>query len=183
MSAIHLIFPTPDLKAQALAFKQSFYDHNERTINGSYKLDNEKYTYEMWADLMERNRHAESADPRFGVSDTYFAADEDGNLVGILNIRYALTDFYKDSGHIGFSVVPQERRKGYATQMLSEALTICVKKGMRVIKLVCASDNVASRKTIINCGGEVSRLIFKETGCHAEYVIDLSSGLLTQYRP
>lgn len=183
MAQIHLIVPTLSLETQALAFKQSFYDNNERTINGSYKLDNEKYTYPMWVELMERNRHEDTADPRFGVSDTYFAADEEGNLVGILNIRYELTDFYKDSGHIGYSVVPQQRRKGYATQMLSEALVLCAQKGMREVKLVCASDNVASRKTIIGCGGEISRLIFKPDGCFAEYIIDLTSGLLTQYQP
>ena len=183
MPEIHLISPTLALEAQALAFRQSFYDNHERTINGSYLLDSEKYTYAEWVNLMERNRREESSDPRFGVSDTYFAADEEGNLVGIINIRYTLTDFYKDSGHIGYSVVPQQRRKGYATQMLSDALVICAQKGMREVKLVCHSDNVASRKTIINCGGEVNRLIFAKDGCCAEYVIDLGSGLLTQYQP
>lgn len=183
MNKVRFIIPTLEMEAQALAFKQSFFDHNETTINGSYLLDSEKYTYEAWINLMDRNRHEETAGPRFGVSDTYFAADDEGELVGILNIRYALTEFYKDSGHIGYSVVPQERRKGYATQMLRKALDICREKGMKEVKLVCSSDNIASRRTIMNCGGAVSRIFFKETDCYAEYVIDLYDGILTQYQP
>ena len=183
MSMIHFLSPTIDMEAQALTFKQSFYDHGETTINGSYLLDSEKYTYPEWVDLMERNRQEESADPRFGVSDTYFAANDEGTLVGILSIRYTLTDFYKDSGHIGYSVVPKERQKGYATQMLRAALDACREKGMSEVKLVCASDNTASRKTIMNCGGEVNRIIFKEADCYAEYRIDLYDGILTQYQP
>ncbi|MBR5390047.1 MAG: hypothetical protein IK141_01945 [Clostridia bacterium] len=48
----------------------------------------------------------------------------------MIDIRFRLTDYLKKfGGHIGDSVAPSERQKGYATQMLGMALQLLKKSG------------------------------------------------------
>ena len=171
---IHLITPTADMETQATAFKQKFYDAGERVIYGSYKLDQDRYSYADWLDILERNRSEETANPKFCVSDTFFAENESGELVGIINIRYDLTLFYKDSGHIGYSVVPDQRRKGYAAEMLQSALVLAKQHGLTEVRLVCRSDNTASKRTILKCGGQWFRTIRSDNDTKREFIILLT---------
>ena len=50
--------------------------------------------------------------------------ENDQKIVGMVNIRHSLNAYLERcGGHIGVSIVPSERHKGYATQMLKMALT------------------------------------------------------------
>jgi predicted acetyltransferase len=46
-----------------------------------------------------------------------------------------------------------ERRKGYATQLLTLALEKTLELGINKVLVVCAATNIASKKTIVNNGG------------------------------
>ncbi len=170
---IRLIVPTAAMEAQVTAFKQSFFDAGEQVISGGYKLDQARYSYADWLAILESNRSAETADPKFGVSETFLAENEEKELVGIINIRYELTPFYKDSGHIGYSVVPQHRRKGYATEMLRNVLELARQRGMTEVMLVCMADNTASKQTILRCGGQLMRRFGPEDRLKEEFRICL----------
>ncbi len=172
---IHMIVPMADMESRVLAFRQKFYDAGERVISGNYKLDQDHYTYLDWLTILERNRSRETANPKFGVSDTFLAENDAGELVGIINIRYDLTPFYLDSGHIGYSVVPDQRRKGYATEMLRSALELAKQHGMDEVKVVCLADNAASKGTILRCGGQLLRSFESGNGQKEEFRICLSS--------
>jgi predicted acetyltransferase len=58
-------------------------------------------------------------------------------------------------GHIGYSVVPWKRRRGYATAalrlILPEARTI----GLPYVEVVTEPDNTASQRAILANGGEL----------------------------
>ena len=70
---------------------------------------------------------------------------------------------YKNGGgHIGDGIRPSERRKGYATKMISLALEECKKLGMDKVLLVCDKDNIGSVKSIINNGGVLENVVLKE---------------------
>lgn len=85
----------------------------------------------------------------------YFLYDESRNLViGMVNIRHELNDYLiKFGGHIGYSIRPSERQKGYAKLQLNLALDILKTKGVKKALITCNSDNIASKKTILACGG------------------------------
>ena len=53
----------------------------------------------------------------------------------------------------GYGVRPDERKKGYASQMLTLALDFCRKIGLERVLLDCRADNAASERTIRKCGG------------------------------
>jgi len=170
---IRLVFPEKDMEAAALAFRQEFFDVGEASINGSYKLDTNRYTYAEWLQILEENLSPETANPKFGVSGTWFGIDEDGAIVGIINFRHTLTEFYRNSGHIGYSVRPLQRRKGYATAMLGAVLEKAREAGLDEVKLVCRQSNIASARTIQKNGGKLLRIFGEEADPHEEYGIVL----------
>ena len=63
-------------------------------------------------------------------------------------------------GHIGYVVVPELRRRGYATMMLRLALKIANEKlGIRRVLVTCDDDNIGSIRTIEKCGGVLETII------------------------
>ncbi|HON10797.1 MAG TPA: GNAT family N-acetyltransferase, partial [Chitinispirillaceae bacterium] len=56
-------------------------------------------------------------------------------------------------GHIGFSVRPCERKKGYGTEILRMGLLYAKSLGIKKVMLGCFSDNLPSARTIEKCGG------------------------------
>ena len=89
------------------------------------------------------------------VSTQFVLTDETGRIYGMLQVRHELNDYLQNfAGHIGYSVRPSERKKGYAKKMLSMALEFCKKElGLSGVLVACLVENEASRRTILSCGG------------------------------
>jgi predicted acetyltransferase len=81
----------------------------------------------------------------------------DGNeWLGRLAIRHELTPaLHELGGHIGYVVRPSARRKGYATQMLTQSLPYAARLGIDPALVTCDADNAPSRKVIQAAGGEL----------------------------
>jgi predicted acetyltransferase len=56
-------------------------------------------------------------------------------------------------GHIGYSVVPWKRRRGYATQALREMLRDAKAEGLRYVEITTPTVNIASQRVILANGG------------------------------
>ena len=79
---------------------------------------------------------------------------QDNKIVGMIQVRHYYNDYLaKYAGLIGYSVRPSERRKGYATWMLKQALPYCKKIGLDKVLICCEVCNEASRRTILSYGG------------------------------
>lgn len=90
----------------------------------------------------------------FVPSTLYFLMDENKRIYGALHIRHELNNYLLNyGGHIGYGIRPSERKKGYATKMLSLALPIVKKLGISKALITCDKINIASSKTITNNGG------------------------------
>ncbi len=103
--------------------------------------------------------------PQGKVSATqYILTDTDTRRIyGMLQVRHELNAYLrKFAGHIGYSVRPTERRKGYAVKMLNLALKICREEFcMERVMISCLVENEASRRTILSCGGVFEEKVFE----------------------
>jgi predicted acetyltransferase len=56
-------------------------------------------------------------------------------------------------GHIGYTVVPWKRRRGYATRALRETLQDARLEGLGYVEITTTPDNIPSRRVIESNGG------------------------------
>jgi len=75
----------------------------------------------------------------------------DGEFCGVIGLRWqpgteALPAHVL--GHIGFSVVPWKRKRGYATRALALLLEDAAREGLRYVELTTKLENVASQRVI-----------------------------------
>lgn len=90
--------------------------------------------------------------------------ERDYKIVGVIQVRHYLNDFCERyGGHIGYSVCHSERKKGYATAMLNEVLTICGELGLEKILIICLKENEASKKVIRKNGGVYESTVYEPT--------------------
>lgn len=169
---IRLVRPTIEDKEQAIAFKQEFINHGETVINGSEMLD---FTdaYEDWLANIIANTNSDTVNPEWVVTDTFWAIDEEKDIVGIIDFRHELKGFLVDFGHSGYSVRPSERRKGYATKMLGLLLEVAKENGLSQLQLSVERSNKPSIKTILNNGGVLKRSFEFEGEMADVYIIEL----------
>ena len=95
------------------------------------------------------------------VPSTFLFAFVGNRIVGRASIRHSLNKFlHREGGHIGYVVVPEFRRQGYATAILRQSLPIaCDKCGLRRILVTCDDDNIGSIRTIEKNGGILENVV------------------------
>ena len=153
---ITLVRPEAAHKEQAFAFRQAFFEAGEPIIHGSELLDRTD-SYEAWLLNITANSAPETVSPEWVVTDTFFAFDRSGSLVGIIDLRHSLNQFLRDFGHCGYSVRPDARNRGIATEMLRQICGIAKQTGMTSLQLSVMQENLPSVRTIRKNGGVYQR--------------------------
>ena len=118
--------------------------------------DAENFVYEEW---LKNNQDYEMGInlPEGWVPDIQLVAfSRDGQAVGFLNLRLRLSDYLLEvGGHIGYSIRPSERGKGYAKESLRQGLQVAKEKNIKRALVTCSTENPASRAVILANGGEL----------------------------
>ena len=141
-----------EYKQQLLDYREQFAT-KEDDLHGSSALAFAE-SIEHWLLEMENARDIATVREGWVPAEQYIALDEDEQIVGMLSFRKSLNDYLLQyGGHIGYSVAPSERRKGYATKMLQLALLEAPKFGLSKVLITCADDNLGSIGVIENNDG------------------------------
>jgi predicted acetyltransferase len=95
------------------------------------------------------------------VPSTFLFAFAGTRIVGRVTIRHSLNPYLERlGGHIGYVVVPEYRRQGYATAILRQSLRIARQKlGLTRVLVTCDDDNVGSIKAIEKNGGVLESIV------------------------
>lgn len=95
------------------------------------------------------------------VPSTFLFAFVGPRIVGRISIRHRLNEFLEQvGGHIGYVVVPEFRRRGYATEILLQGIRILhLHLGICRALVTCDDDNVGSIRTIEKNGGQFESIV------------------------
>ena len=129
------------------------FEKSQSAHDGGF-WDTENFVYEEW--LKNNQDHEMGINlPEGWVPDIQLVAfSKDGQAVGFLNIRLCLNDFLlEEGGHIGYSIRPSERGKGYAKESLRQGLQVAKGKNIKRALVTCSTENPASRAVILAIGG------------------------------
>ncbi|MGO4538763.1 GNAT family N-acetyltransferase [Paenibacillus sp. 2TAB19] len=163
MEKVRLTKPTEALRDAYMAYYMEWQLSGEDAVPWVVSKDPSDFDGMLkWYEERERGENL----PEGWVPDsTYWLVGEQGLLLGVVNIRHALTPFLLErGGHIGYGIRPSERRKGYAGELLRLSLIEAKHLGINRVLVVCDESNTASAKTILKNGGIPDRDFVEEDG-------------------
>jgi predicted acetyltransferase len=157
-----LISAQVDLRLPALNEEAEFLRAHHAT---SPAVPNFLHHYEegmpfgKYLEVLGDHARGENLPPKH-VPSTFLFAFAETRIVGRVSIRHSLNDQLRQvGGHIGYVVVPEFRRRGYATMMLRQAIQIARGLGIDRILVTCDDDNIGSIRTIEKNGGVLDSII------------------------
>jgi predicted acetyltransferase len=115
---------------------------------------------DRYLEILEAREHDANLPPDQVPCSFLFAFDGD-RIVGRVTIRHRLNESLRRvGGHIGYVVVPEFRRQGYATAMLRLALRFAHDRiGLDRVLVTCDDGNVGSIRVIENNGGVLEDIV------------------------
>lgn len=150
-----------ELRRPTLADKETIlkmmaeFEETRSAHDGGF-WDADDFVYEAW---LESNRDMEMG---LGIPEGWVPAVQlvafarDDQAVGFLNLRLRLSAYLlEEGGHIGYSIRPSERGKGYAKEALHQGLQVAKEKNIHRALVTCSTENPASRAVILANGGEL----------------------------
>lgn len=145
--------PSQADKEAILEMMDEFEREHSAHDGGFWNADN--FIYEEW---LEENLQAEAG---LNIPENWVPAiqlvsfNEVGHALGFLNLRLRLNDYLLEKGgHIGYSIRPSERGKGYAKEALCQGLQVAKEKNIKRALVTCSTENPASRAVILANGGQ-----------------------------
>lgn len=160
MYTIKLVRPTNEFAGQIMQLRREFLENDPSECMGGCGNLRRCDNAQEWLDEVAKLSDPERCPKGYVCSDTYLAVRVfDNRLVGVIDLRHSLDNaaLSEWAGHIGYCVRPNDRRRGFAKEMLRLNLENCRALGIKRVLLCCDDDNIASERTILANGGVFER--------------------------
>lgn len=156
-----LIEPSELYAEQISEYRQEFLDANS-SMDGCGPLRRFEDPIEYIAECKKCTSIETLPEDWVVATQFLYIRKADNRLVGMIQVRHYFNKWLsKYGGHIGYSVRPDERRKGYATSMLKAVLPYCKEIGLDKILISCIDGNIGSEKAILNNGGVYESTVYE----------------------
>ena len=180
MEKFYFEAPSIGRKEDAIDYINEFYEYDS-DINGSGGLHRYLDDYEGWLVKLDEASKVPVTEEKVPGLTFFLVRESDKRIIGMSNIRLALNEKLKKfGGHIGYSIRPTERRKGYNNVNLYLGLKVCDQHGITTVFMDADLDNPASWKTMEAFGGTRVREYFDDEEAHCivvDYNIDVKRAL------
>ena len=180
MEKFYFEIPGISRKEDAIDYIREFLEYGSE-INGSGGLHRFLDDYEGWLKKLDLDYIQVPNEERVPGRTYFLVRESDSRIVGMINIRLALNERLSHyGGHIGYSIRPTERGKGYNNINLYLGLKVCRKYGIERIFMDADLENPASWKTMEAFGGVRIREYYDDVNAHCtvvDYNIDVNRAL------
>ena len=161
MESLLLIRPTAEYAEEIAAYREEFLRCGS-SMDGCGPLRRIADPLEYLAETERYTREETLPEGKVLATQFFYVRQSERKIVGMLQVRHYFNEYLeKYAGHIGYSVRPSERRKGYAKRMLRDALPFCRELGLEKVLITCDEDNEGSRRTILANGGVYESTVFE----------------------
>lgn len=166
METFYLEEPNINRKEDAISYIHEFYEYHSE-INGTGGLHKYLDNYDGWLKKLEADYARTPSEDKVPAKTYFLIRTQDNRIVGMINIRLALNEaLRKFGGHIGYSIRPTERGKGYNKVNLYLGLKVCQTHGIDNVLMDADQDNPASWRTMEALGGINTREYFDDKNAH-----------------
>lgn len=180
METFRLEIPTKSREQDATEYINEFKAY-ESEINGTGGLDRYIENYDAWLEKLEQDYTRVPSEEKVPARTYFLVRETDNKIVGMINIRLALNEkLRRVNGHIGYSIRPLERQKGYNKINLYLGLLVCQKHGIHEVLMDCDKTNIASAKTMQALGAKLVSEYFDEEEYNTliqKYTIDVDKAI------
>ena len=146
-----LVTPCAEYIDSYRALIREFAGRGEPLVPHSLSMANEPT--QEFLDLVAAQSRGERLPEGFVPATMYWLV-EDGEVVGVADLRHRLTDHLRrEGGNIGYGIRPSRRGRGLATALLAQTLVKARELGLTEALVTCAKTNIASARTILKNGG------------------------------
>ena len=148
-----------ELRRPSLADKETVlemmaeFEQTQSAHDGGFWNAN-NFVYEEWLETSQNKEMGIGLRENRVPSIQFVSFDDVGRALGFLNLRLKLNEgLLNHAGHIGYSIRPSERGKGYAKEALRQGLQVAKEKNIKKALVTCSTENPASRAVIVANGG------------------------------
>ena len=161
MEELVLVKVAEEYASQIADYRQEMLDMGS-SMDGTGSLKVMENPYDYIAKCRDYEKKETLPEGRVIATQFLLIRRSDNKIVGMIQVRHYFNEYLeKYAGHIGYSVRPSERKKGYAKTMLKMALPFCNSIGLDKVLITCDEDNEGSERTIRANGGEFESIIFE----------------------
>ncbi|WP_158006629.1 GNAT family N-acetyltransferase [Floricoccus penangensis] len=127
---------------------------NKDELHGGSRVTSYANLVDWIIDVDKFEKKENICDERVPAIQYLAIREKDDKLIGLVSIRLELNDHLLNfGGHIGFSIIPSERKSGYGKELLRLAIKEAKKLDITNILVTCYEHNIAAKLIIEANGG------------------------------